>query len=418
MEESKKLTTASGQSFAENENPMSVGPHGPLVQDYNLHEKMAHGNRERVSERAVHANRSGAYGTFTVTHDISAYTRARLFNEVGRQTKLFARFSTVGSEKGSANTERNPREFAVTFYTEDGNWDLVGSNTPVSFTKDSKNSGDFSQKHDLYTNYGSATVQWDYWSLNPESLHQLTILMSDRGVPYGCRHMNGYGSHTFSFINADGERFWVKFHFKTAQGIKNFSNAEAAEMSPNDLDFSQRDLREAIGNGEFPRWNLKVQVMPETDAKTYGYNPFDLTKVWPHAAYPLIDVGVMELNENPDKHFVRVEQSAFSSAYLVDGIGYPPDNVDGAADILENDHYSQPGNLYRNVMTVGQRRLLIANIVGAMSGISGPTRDRIINLQLCHWFRVDLTLGMAVAQGLGVDMASLSSMMGHHRQAY
>lgn len=376
------------------------------MEEYTLHEKMAH------------ANGSGAYGTFTVTHDISKYTRAKLFNEVGKQTKLFTRFPTVGGENGLTDTERDPSGFAVTFYTEDGNWNLDGNNTPVSFVKDPEKFGDLrhNRKRDPYTNRNSATMQWDYWSLNPESVHQVMMLLSDRGTPFGYRHMNGYGSHTFSLINADGERFCAKFHVKTAQGIKNFTAEEAAEMKLKDRDFAQRDLRDAIDKGEFPRWNLKIQVMPEADVKTYRYNPFDLTKIWPHADYPLIDVGVLELNENPDNYFAHVEQSAFTPTPLVDGIGFPPDNRNDqpTTNVSEKDHYSQPGDLYRNVMTVQQRRVLIANIVRAMSGIDGPKRDNIINLQLCHWFRVDLTLGVAVAQGLGLGMESLKSAMMQH----
>ncbi|MDR3693434.1 catalase [Mucilaginibacter sp.] len=482
----KKLTTASGIPYTENENSMTVGPRGPiLLQDFILHEKMAHFNRERIPERVVHAKGSGAYGTFTVTHDISKYTRAKLFNQIGKQTKTFLRFSTVGGEKGSADTERDPRGFALKFYTEEGNWDLVGNNTPVFFIKDPKKFGDFihTQKRDPYTNCKSATMMWDFWSLNPESLHQVTILMSGRGTPYGYRHMDGFGSHTFSMINAKNERHWVKFHFKTQQGIKNFTGEEASAMRGVDPDFAQHDLLHAIDNGDFPKWNLKIQVMTEEQAKTYQWNPFDLTKVWPHGDFPLIDVGVLELNQNPDNYFAHVEQSAFAPAHVVDGIGYSPDKmlqgrllsypdahryrlganyeqipvnrcpfavnnyerdgqmrVDGnhgsAAnyypnsfdDIVadeyykqplwdlgtglagwydrnaegENDHYTQPGNLYR-LMSDAEKHELIKNITGAMSGIDGPKRELIINRQLCHWFRADIGLGMAVAKGLQVN---------------
>ena len=252
----KKLTTASGIPYVENENSMTLGPRGPiLLQDFILHEKMAHFNRERIPERVVHAKGSGAYGTFTVTHDISKYTRAKVFNAIGKETKVFLRFSTVGGEKGSADTERDPRGFAIKFYTEEGNWDLVGNNTPVFFIKDPKKFGDFihTQKRDPYTNCKSATMMWDFWSLNPESLHQVTILMSDRGTPYGYRHMDGFGSHTFSLINADNERFWVKFHFKTQQGIKNFTDEEAGMMRGKAPDFAQHDLLTSIDNGDFPK---------------------------------------------------------------------------------------------------------------------------------------------------------------------
>lgn len=329
-EKKRKLTTASGKPYAEHENTMTVGPRGPiLIQDYVLHEKMAHFNRERIPERVVHAKGSGAYGTFTVTHDIAKYTRARLFDKVGKQTRVFLRFSTVGGEKGSADAERDPRGFAIKFYTEDGNWDLVGNNTPVFFIKDPKKFDDFihTQKRDPRTNCKSPTMMWDFWSLNPESLHQVMILMSDRGTPFGYRHMNGYGSHTFSFINKSNERFWVKFHFKTVQGIKTYTDSEAAEMKGKDPDSAQRDLVEAIDRKEFPKWRLKVQIMTDQQAKSYRWNPFDLTKIWPHADFPLIDVGVMELNENPDNYFAHVEQSAFAPAHVVDGIGYSPDKM-------------------------------------------------------------------------------------------
>ncbi|WP_129716644.1 catalase [Pedobacter sp. SYP-B3415] len=330
MNNQKKLTTASGKPYAENENSQSVGARGPLLlQDFILHEKMAHFNRERIPERVVHAKGSGAFGTFTVTHDITRYTKAKLFSKIGKETKLFLRFSTVGGEKGSADTERDPRGFAIKFYTEDGNWDLVGNNTPIFFVKDPKKFSDFihTQKRDPRTNMKSPTMMWDFWSLNPESLHQVMILMTDRGTPYGYRHMDGFGSHTFSMINADNERVWVKFHFKTQQGIKNFTDREAAEMKSRDLDFAQRDLIEAIDSRNFPKWDMKIQVMTQEQAAELPFNPFDLTKVWPHAEFPLIDVGVLELNQVPKNYFAQVEQSAFAPAHVVDGIGYSPDKM-------------------------------------------------------------------------------------------
>ena len=332
MESDKKLTTASGRPYVEDENSQSVGSRGPLLlQDYILHEKMAHFNRERIPERVVHAKGSGAFGTFTVTHDITRFTKAKIFSDLGKETKLMIRFSTVGGEKGSADTERDPRGFAIKFYTEDGNWDLVGNNTPVFFIKDPKKFGDFihTQKRDPHTNLKSPTMMWDYWSLNPESLHQVLILMSDRGTPYGYRHMNGYGSHTYSMINDANERFYVKFHFKTAQGIKNFTSEQAAQMKAHDMDFSQRDLFDNIEGGNFPKWNFQIQVMTEEEANNedYYFNPFDLTKVWPHGDYPLIDVGVLELNQNPQNYFQDVEQAAFAPAHIVDGIGYSPDKM-------------------------------------------------------------------------------------------
>jgi len=328
--QNRKLTTASGKPYVEHENTMSVGPRGPLLlQDYIYHEKMAHFNRERIPERIVHAKGSGAFGTFTVTNDISKYTRAKVFNKIGKQTKMFVRFSTVGVEKGSAGTERDPRGFAMKFYTEDGNWDLVGNNTPVFFIKDPKKFDDFihTQKRDPRTNCKSPTMMWDYWSLNPESLHQVLILMSDRGTPFGYRHMDGFGSHTFSLINAKNEKVWVKFHFKTQQGIKNFTDREAAEMKGKDPDFAQRDLVESIEKKDFPKWALKIQVMTDEQAKQFPFNPFDLTKTWSHKDFPLIDVGVMELNEIPKNYFADVEQSAFAPAHVVDGISYSPDKM-------------------------------------------------------------------------------------------
>lgn len=329
-EKKRKLTTASGRPYTENENSLTAGPRGPvLLQDYILHEKMAHFNRERIPERVVHAKGTGAYGTFTVTNDITQYTRAKLFDKAGKQTRVFVRFSTVGGEKGSADTERDPRGFAVKFYTEDGNWDLVGNNTPVFFIKDAKKFDDFihTQKRDPRTNCKSPTMMWDFWSLNPESLHQVMILMSDRGTPYSYRHMNGYGSHTFSFVNKENKRWWVKFHFKTQQGIKNFTDSEAAEMRGKDPDWAQRDLVDAIDKRDYPKWALKIQMMTDEQAKAFRWNPFDLTKIWPHKEYPLIDVGVMELNEVPANYFAEVEQAAFAPAHVVDGIGYSPDKM-------------------------------------------------------------------------------------------
>lgn len=328
--ETRKLTTASGRPYVEHEDSMTAGPRGPvLLQDYVLHEKLAHFNRERVPERIVHAKGSGAYGTFTLTHDISQYTRAKVFNGVGKKTRMFVRFSTVGGEKGSADTARDPRGFATRFYTEDGNYDLVGNNTPVFFIKDAKKFPDFihTQKRDPRTNCKSATALWDFWSLNPESMHQIMTLFSDRGTPYGYRHMHGFGSHTFSMINAQNELVWVKFHYVCAQGVKNFTNDEAVEMAGKDPDWAQRDLVDSIDRGEFPQWHLKIQVMTQQQAKEWEFNPFDLSKVWPHGDFPLIDVGVMELNENPDNYFAHVEQSAFAPANIVDGIGFSPDKM-------------------------------------------------------------------------------------------
>jgi catalase len=326
----RKLTSASGIPYVEHENTLTVGPRGPvLLQDFTYHEKMAHFNRERIPERVVHAKGTGAFGTFTVTNDITKFTRAKLFGKVGNKCRVLARFSTVGGEKGSADSERDPRGFAIKFYTEDGNWDLVGNNTPIFFIKDPKKFDDFihTQKRDPKTNLKSPTMIWDYWSLNPESLHQVLILMSDRGTPYSHRYMNGYGSHTFSMINKNNESAWVKFHFKTLQGIKNFNLRDAEEMRGKDPDHAQRDLMEAIENKNYPKWALKIQVMTDEQAKKFSWNPFDLTKIWPHKDYPLIDVGIMELNESPKNYFAEIEQAAFEPANVIDGIGFSPDKM-------------------------------------------------------------------------------------------
>ena len=486
--ENKKLTTASGRPYVEHDNSMSVGERGPLLlQDYILHEKMAHFNRERIPERVVHAKGTGAFGTLTVTNDITQYTKAKIFSKVGNTCRILLRFSTVGGEKGSADSERDPRGFALKFYTEDGNWDLVGNNTPVFFIKDPKKFSDFihTQKRHPQTNLKSPTMVWDFWSLNPESLHQVMILMSDRGTPFSYRHMNGYGSHTFSMINDKNERVWVKFHFKTAQGIQNFTGAQAEAMRGTDPDHAQRDIVEAIENKDFPKWNMKIQVMTEEQAKTFPFNPFDLTKVWSHSDFPLIDVGTIELNESPKNYFAEIEQAAFAPAHIIDGISYSPDKmlqgrllsypdaqryrlganyeqipvnrcpymvnnyqrdgsmrVDGngedapnyspnsfdnivvdnsykeppmqldslVADWFDrngpndNDHFTQPGILYRKVLNDEQKKNTVSNIIGAMSGICGPKKDEIINRQLCHFFRADIGLGMAIAQGLGITI--------------
>ncbi len=482
-----KLTTASGRPYCEYENSLTAGIRGPvLLQDYFLHEDMAHFNRERIPERVVHAKGTGAFGTFTVTHDIRMYTKAKLFSEIGKQTSLFARFSIVGGEKGGADSERDPRGFAIKFYTEDGNWDLVGNNTPVFFIKDPKKFSHFihTQKRDPKTNCKSPTMMWDFFSLNPESLHQLIILMSDRGTPFSYRHMDGFGSHTFSMLNKKNERVWVKFHYKTGQGIKNFSRKEANSMKGADLDQAQRDLVDAIEKKDFPIWKLKIQVMTDAKAKKFHWNPFDLTKVWPHREFPLIEVGTIELNKIPENYFRDVEQAAFAPAHVVDGIGYSPDKVlqgrllsypdaqryrlganyeqipvnkcpyavntyqrDGLMQTEENggakpnygpnsfdaivadgdykelplsldsltadfydrnktdrDHYTQPGNLYRDVMTSADKKNLADNIVSSMQGISGDKKNEIINRQLCHFSRIDSQLGNAIAKGLQFDI--------------
>ncbi|NUN02039.1 MAG: catalase [Bryobacteraceae bacterium] len=325
-----RLTTSAGAPVADNQNSLTAGSRGPiLLQDYQLLEKLAHQNRERIPERVVHAKGWGAFGSFTVTNDITRYTRAKLFSQVGKATELLIRFSTVAGELGAADAERDVRGFAMKYYTEEGNWDLVGNNTPVFFVRDPLKFPDFihTQKRHPRTNLRSATAMWDFWSLSPESLHQVTILMSDRGIPVSPRFMNGYGSHTYSFWNDASERFWVKFHFKTQQGHRHLTNQEAAEVIGRTRESYQEDLFGAIETGDFPRWKMFVQIMPELDAEKTWYNPFDLTKVWPHADYPLIEAGMVELNRNPRNYFADIEQAAFSPSNVVPGIGFSPDKM-------------------------------------------------------------------------------------------
>ncbi|MDZ5604617.1 catalase [Pseudomonas sp. RP23018S] len=324
------LTTASGAPVADNQNSRSAGPRGPLMlDDFHLIEKLAHFNRENIPERRVHAKGSGAYGTFTVTRDITGYTSARLFEQVGKQTETFLRFSTVGGERGSADTERDPRGFALRFYTEEGNWDVVGNNTPVFFIRDPLKFPDFihTQKRHPQSNLKNAQMMWDFWSHSPEALHQITILFSDRGIPDGYRHMHGFGSHTYSLINASGQRTWVKWHYKTQQGIKNLSAAEAARLAGTDPDYAQRDLFEAIERGDYPKWTAYIQVMTEEHAANRLENPFDVTKTWSQKEFPLIEVGVLELNRNPRNYFAEVEQAAFGPSNMVPGVGLSPDRM-------------------------------------------------------------------------------------------
>jgi catalase len=330
MSNETKLTTAAGAPVVDNQNTQTAGPRGPsLLQDVWLLEKLAHFDREVIPERRMHAKGSGAFGQFTVTNDISRYTRAAIFSRVGKKTDLFLRFSTVAGERGAADAERDIRGVAIKFYTDEGNWDLVGNNTPVFFLRDPLKFPDLNHavKRDPRTNLRSARNNWDFWSSLPEALHQITIVMSDRGIPASYRHMHAFGSHTFSLINTKGERHWVKFHFRTEQGIKNLTDAEAALVIANDRESAQRDLYESIEKRDFPRWTMLVQIMPESDASKVPYNPFDLTKVWPHADYPLIEVGELELNRNPENYHADVEQAAFNPANVVPGIGFSPDKM-------------------------------------------------------------------------------------------
>ena len=335
MSEQKKcpvshLTTDFGAPVVDNQNSMTAGPRGPLLaQDVWLNEKLANFVREVIPERRMHAKGSGAFGTFTVTKDITQYTRAAIFSKVGKKTDMFARFTAVAVERGGADAERDIRGFALKFYTEEGNWDMAGNNTPVFFLRDPLKFEDLNRvvKRDPRTNMRSARNNWDFWTLLPEAFHQVTIVMSDRGIPKSYRHMHGFGSHTYSFINAENERFWVKFHFRTQQGIENLSNAEAEALIGKDRESHQRDLYEAIERGEFPKWKMYVQIMPEAEAEKVPYHPFDLTKVWPKGDYPLIEVGEFELNKNPENFYADVEQAAFSPSNLVPGISVSPDKM-------------------------------------------------------------------------------------------
>ncbi len=324
------MTTTAGAPIADNQNSLSAGPRGPvMMQDWQLIEKLAHQNRERIPERVVHAKGWGAHGTFTATADLSRYTRAGVFSGGGKATPMLARFSTVAGEMGAADHERDVRGFALKFYTDEGNWDLVGNNTPVFFVRDPLKFPDFihTQKRHPRSNLRSPTAMWDFWSLSPESLHQVTILMSDRGLPKTPMHMDGFGSHTYSFVNAAGERFWVKFHFKTMQGHAHYTNAEAATVVGRTREGYQEALFGAIEDGDFPKWRVFVQVMPEAEADKTPYNPFDLTKVWPHGDYPLIEAGILELNRNPDNYFAEIENAAFSPSNVVPGISFSPDKM-------------------------------------------------------------------------------------------
>lgn len=328
--EKHKLTSTNGRPIADNQNIQTAGQRGPVtLQDPWFLEKLAHFDREVIPERRMHAKGSGAFGTFTVTHDITQYTRASLFAQVGKQTECFVRFSTVAGERGAADAERDIRGFAIKFYTDKGNWDLVGNNTPVFFLRDPLKFPDLNHavKRDPKTNLRSANNNWDFWTLLPEALHQVTITMSDRGIPASYRHMHGYGSHTYSFYDKNNQRIWVKFHLETMQGIKNLTDQEAEALVGKDRESHQKDLFEAIEKGDFPRWKFRVQLMTEEQAATYRINPFDLTKVWSRKEFPLHEVGILELNRNPENYFADVEQSAFNPMNVVEGIGFSPDKM-------------------------------------------------------------------------------------------
>ncbi|GMU32239.1 MAG: catalase [Planctomycetia bacterium] len=346
------LTTADGCPIGM-QQALTAGERGPvLMQDVQLLEQMQLFNRERIPERVVHAKGSGAHGTFTVTHDISKYTRADFLSKVGKKTDVVARFSTVAGERGAADAERDVRGFSLKFYTDEGNWDMVGNNTPVFFVRDPYKFQNFihTQKRDPKTNLRDMDMQWDFWSLCPESLHQVTILFSDRGIPASLRNMNGYGSHAYSLINAKGERIWCKFHFKTMQGIKCWMDDEAAKRIGEDRETHQRDLFTSIEKGEFPKWRFCIQVMTQAQADKFQWNPFDLTKVWPHAEFPLIEVGILELNRNPENYFAEIEQAAFSPSSLVPGISTSPDKMLQARLMSYQDtHLYRLGVNYREI---------------------------------------------------------------------
>jgi catalase len=472
----KKLTTAAGAPVVDNQNIQTAGPRGPaLLQDVWFLEKMAHFDREVIPERRMHAKGAGAHGTFTVTHDITNYTKAKIFSEIGKTTDMFARFSTVAGERGAADAERDIRGFALKFYTEEGNWDLVGNNTPVFFLRDPLKFPDLNHaiKRDPRTGMRSANSNWDFWTSLPEALHQVTVVMSDRGIPRSFRHMHGFGSHTYSFLNAKNERYWVKFTMKTQQGIQNLTDAEATELIGRDRESHQRDLYESIEKGDFPRWTLYIQIMEEKDAATYHINPFDLTTVWPHADYPLIEVGYFELNRNPNNFFAETEQAAFAPSNIVPGIGFSPDKMlqgrlfsygdaqryrlgvnhhqipvnapkcpfhsyhrDGQMRVddnrggtiayepntksewqqqpdftepplaisgdayhfdfrVENDYYTQPGNLFR-MLTAEEKQRLFDNTARAM----GNAEQHVKDTHIANCTKADAAYGAGVAEAL------------------
>ncbi len=324
------LTTAAGAPVADNNRSLTAGPRGPmLMQDTWLFEKLSHLNREVIPERRMHAKGFGAFGVFRVTNDITRYTRADLFSSIGKETEVFVRFSTVAGERGAADAERDIRGFAVKFYTRQGNWDLVGNNTPVFFLRDPRKFADLNHaiKRHPASGLHSPAANWDFWTSLPEAFHQITIVMSDRGIPDGFRHMHGFGSHTFSLINEHNERIWCKFHWRCQQGIRNLTDEQAAALIAADRDSAGSDLYRAIAQGRFPKWKLCIQVMTDAEASAFPFNPFDLTKVWPHGDFPLIEVGEMILNRNPQNYFAEVEQAAFNPAQVVPGIGFSPDKM-------------------------------------------------------------------------------------------
>ncbi|WP_066187690.1 MULTISPECIES: catalase [Gracilibacillus] len=481
-QEKKYLTTASGAPVGDNQHSITAGQRGPtLIQDVHLLEKLAHFNRERIPERIVHAKGAGAHGYFEVTNDLSKYTKADFLSEVGKKTPMFIRFSTVAGELGSADTVRDPRGFAVKFYTDEGNYDLVGNNTPIFFIRDAIKFPDFihTQKRHPQTHLKDPNMVWDFWSLSPESLHQITYLHSDRGIPATFRHMNGYGSHTFKWVNKDGEAVYVKYHFISDQGVKGLDPKVADELAGTNPDYHTEDLFNAIDKEDYPSWTLKVQIMPIEEAESYRYDPFDVTKVWPHSDYPLIELGKMVLDRNPENYFAEVEQAAFSPGHFVPGIEASPDKmlqgrlfsysdahryrlgvnhetipvnqakapvhnyqrdgfmshngnggsapnyepnsygnapketpeskikpfeVSGFADSVNydsEDHFSQPGSLFRDVLDEGGRQRLIENFADHLSGV---TKEGVVERQLELFYKVDPRLAEGVASILNVEV--------------
>ncbi len=450
-------------------HPLS-GISAQLRQDHILRENLAHHTTKGIAERNFGAKGSGLYGTFTVTHDISVLSKAQIFSGIGKSCRVFARFSGFTGEKGTADATRDLHGFALKFYTEQGNWDIAGSNLPVFAVKDPEKFPALmlAQNRDVTTNLKSITAMWDFWSLNPESLHYLLMLMSDRGNPGSYRHMHGYGNHTFSMVNDAGQRVWVKFHFRSQQGIRNLSDSEANEMTVPSPDFFQEDLCHSLQSGHIPKWKMYVQVMTEDQAKSFRWNPFDATKVWFHNEFPLQEVGILELSEMPTHYFNHVEQAVFTPSNLIEGIGPSPDRLlqarlftygdaqrhrvglngsqldvnrcpfpateDRSAgrsagrnfdpEILaeysrsenEDDHYTQPGLFYSKALKEEDRVSLVQNIVNSMKQVSGRRSVEIINRQLCHFFRANVELGMRIAAGLKVEIDA--AMFTHGKEGH
>ena len=397
----KPTTTDAGIPVPSDEHSLTVGPNGPIVlHDHYLIEQMANFNRERIPERQPHAKGSGAFGHFQVTHDVSRYTRAAVF-QPGALTDVLARFSTVAGERGSPDTWRDPRGFALKFYTSDGNYDMVGNNTPVFFVRDPMKFQHFirSQKRRADSNLRDHDMQWDFWTLSPESAHQVTVLMGDRGIPKTWRHMNGYSSHTYMWVNSAGEKFWVKYHFKTDQGIDFLTQDEAEQLAGSDSDYHMRDLYQAIDQGDCPSWTLHVQIMPFAEAETYRFNPFDLTKVWPHGDYPLIPVGKLMLDRNPTDNHTEIEQAAFEPNNLVPGIGLSPDKMLLARVFSYADaHRARLGVNYKQIPVNAPKApvhsyskdgaMRVANVsdpVYAPNSKGGPAADASLNPEAATW---------------------------------